>query len=125
MKNIMAITVQTTIARLGFMPDKLGAEVSEILESDNPARLMALGCRLEDYQKAGKYPDEEATIRFRLSIEIDISMGFSIKPKLRFVDWETYDTEDEAKRIGKEIESGSKDKELKVSGFRVSDVQRN
>ena len=59
MKNMIAITLQNTVAKLGPMPDSLGDKTKEALDGDCPIKIMALGCRLDDYVKAGKYPDEK------------------------------------------------------------------
>lgn len=74
--NMIAITLQNTVAKLGPMPDKLGDKVKKILESDDLIALMALGCQLEDYQKAGEYPVEktdEIKVTITMVIEKTIS----------------------------------------------------
>lgn len=65
MGNMIAVTVQNTIAKLGFMPDDCGDKVKKIMASDDPIAVMALGCMLDDCIKENSYdslPSQLATI---------------------------------------------------------------
>ena len=55
--NMIAITLQNTITKLGPMPNELGEEVNQVLESGDTIRVIALGCKLDDCIKNGKYPE--------------------------------------------------------------------
>jgi len=55
LKKMIGMTVQGTIAKLGFMPDDCGDKVKKISECKDPAAVMALGCMLDDCVKIGNY----------------------------------------------------------------------
>lgn len=69
LKNVIAVTLQTTISDLGFLPDASGDKVKKILASTNGLAIMALGCILDACRADGNYdklaaglagiPDEE------------------------------------------------------------------
>lgn len=55
MRNMIAITLQTTISKIGFLPDQYGDMVKSIIAGDDSAAVLALGCYLEDCEKDGNY----------------------------------------------------------------------
>jgi len=57
LQNMIAITLQTTIGKLGPVPNKHGDLIKSIIgnpEKDLP-RTLALGCYLDECQKTGNY----------------------------------------------------------------------
>lgn len=55
LRNQMAVTLQVTVAELGFMPDDCGAGVKKILAEDDVSAILALGCYLDDARKNKSY----------------------------------------------------------------------
>lgn len=55
MKNMLAVTLQVTVAQLGPIPDAVGDDVKRMIGEDDDAAILALGCYLEEAQKANSY----------------------------------------------------------------------
>ena len=53
--NFIGITISTTIAQLGFIPDEAGEQVSKLIASDDSPAIIALGCYLDECRFAGNY----------------------------------------------------------------------
>ena len=67
-KQALAVTLQSTVQSLGFMPDKCGHQVREVLASDDGPALLALGCYLDDSKKSKSYePLKDGLMKIRLS----------------------------------------------------------
>lgn len=55
MRQGIAITLQTTIHKLGPIPNRHGDMVRSIMSEDDSAKIMSLGCHLEDCMKDKSY----------------------------------------------------------------------
>lgn len=53
--NMIAITIQTTMGELGFIPDQHGPMVKEIMASEDPIKIMGLGLCLDECRKNKGY----------------------------------------------------------------------
>ena len=76
-KNQLAITIQNTIALLGFMPNESGSFVKEVLKSTEPKEYIAMGLCLEDCQKVGSYEPLDKYVALRLEKDADKSSKIS------------------------------------------------
>ena len=55
MMNMISITLQTTIAELGFLPDETGDKVKRIIAKEDAILIMVLGCALDACRKEKSY----------------------------------------------------------------------
>lgn len=55
MRQGLTITLQSTISKLGPLPDELGEDFSKHLAGDDIAAIFALGCSLEQCEKDGNW----------------------------------------------------------------------
>jgi len=56
LKNMLAMTLTNTVAKLGFIPDcECGDKIKRIMRAEDDASIIALGCILDDCVKEGSY----------------------------------------------------------------------